>query len=230
MDNLVKALERITEFRANSLTVEIDNIERSLATADKKQLLSFCENKRFDKELFDCAVTMKQASAQINIIIHSIGILLSLPHILDDDEKVEYLSLGAGNTGKKFDLKTDRQIAEFKFINWQGGAETIRQNNLFKDFVNLAEYDDDATIKSRKLYLVGIEQPQKFLEGSRQINSALSHSPPLLKKIQLNHPDCQLVKDYYHVMKSKVELVDLLTRVPEISKLLGDAETDQGVF
>jgi hypothetical protein len=58
---------------------------------------------------------------------------------LEPAERVEYLSLGAGNTGKAFDLETDLRVCEFKFINWQGGAEAIRQNALFKDLYLLAE-------------------------------------------------------------------------------------------
>jgi hypothetical protein len=40
--------------------------------------------------------------------------------------------------GRSFDLETDRQVAEFKFIAWRGGAEAIRQNGLFIDIFRLA--------------------------------------------------------------------------------------------
>lgn len=46
--------------------------------------------------------------------------LLSLPNILDSGERVESLSLGAGNTPGGHDLVTDRRIAEFKFTRWRG--------------------------------------------------------------------------------------------------------------
>jgi hypothetical protein len=37
-------------------------------------------------------------------------------------------------TGRSFDLETSDRVAvaEFKFIRWQGGPESIRQNQLFK--------------------------------------------------------------------------------------------------
>ena len=38
------------------------------------------------------------------------------------------------------DLETNHRVAEFNFSHWQGGADTIRQNSLFKDFFQLAEY------------------------------------------------------------------------------------------
>lgn len=69
---------------------------------------------------------------KVNVVIHALGILLCLPHILEADGTVQYVSLGAGNTGRQFDLETDRRVAEFKFIQWQGGPESIRQNSLFK--------------------------------------------------------------------------------------------------
>jgi hypothetical protein len=37
-------------------------------------------------------------------VIHAVGILTALPHILEHDERIETLSLGAGNTGRQFDL------------------------------------------------------------------------------------------------------------------------------
>ena len=70
------------------------------------------------------------------------------------------MSLGAGNTGRSFDQETDRRVAAFKFIRWQGGPESIRQNSVFKDFFLLAEHD---TVKRRYLYVLGNHYPLKFL-------------------------------------------------------------------
>jgi hypothetical protein len=84
---------------------------------------------------------VKRLAREINVVIHALGILLCLPHILEPEETIEYVSLGAGNTGRAFDLETNKRIAEFKFSRWQGGAEAIRQNSLFKDFYCMAEYD-----------------------------------------------------------------------------------------
>jgi hypothetical protein len=77
----------------------------------------------------------------VNVAIHALGILLALPEILEVlevGEVVEELSLGAGNTGRAFDLVTNVRVAEFKFIKWRGGAEAIRQNGLFVDVFHLA--------------------------------------------------------------------------------------------
>jgi hypothetical protein len=66
---------------------------------------------------------MKQVAGQINVVIHALVILLCLPHILKDHEVIEYVSLGAGNTARAFDLETNQRVAEFKFIRWQGGPK-----------------------------------------------------------------------------------------------------------
>ena len=86
------------------------------------------------------AAEMKRLAGQINVMIHALGILLCLPHILEPKERVEYGSLGAGNTGREFDLETNLRVAEFKFIRWRGGAESIRQNSVFKGYLLLAEH------------------------------------------------------------------------------------------
>jgi hypothetical protein len=92
-----------------------------------------------DREVLAAAAALKRLAGQINVFIHATGILLCLPHILEPGESVEYMSLGAGNTGREFDLESNYRIAEFKFIHWQGGQESIRQNQLFKDYYLLSE-------------------------------------------------------------------------------------------
>jgi hypothetical protein len=95
---------------------------------------------RAERAVLTAATDVKRLVGQINVMIHALGILLCLPHVLEGDENVQYLSLGAGNTGCPFDLETDRRVAEFKFINWRGGPESIRQNSVFKDLFMMAEH------------------------------------------------------------------------------------------
>jgi hypothetical protein len=80
--------------------------------------------------------------------------------LLEGEEVVEWLSLGAGNTGKSFDLVTNRRIAEFTFIDWKGGSASIRRQKVFKDFYLLAEAQTD---KRQFLYFLGQEHaPRTF--------------------------------------------------------------------
>ena len=157
---------------------------------------------------------MKQLAGQINVIIHAVGILAALPHILDKSEVVVELSLGAGNTGRNFDLETDRRIAEFKFINWKGGSESIRQNSLFKDFYQLAEAE---TEKARYFYVLGTEKPLKFLTGRRKLTSVMSRNASLAESFRKRfNDDFQVVREYYDYRKDRVKIVDLLPVLPEL--------------
>jgi hypothetical protein len=51
-------------------------------------------------EVLAAAGLVKQMAGQINVVIHALGILLCLPHILRPSEVIDYISLGAGNTGR----------------------------------------------------------------------------------------------------------------------------------
>jgi hypothetical protein len=116
---------------------------------------------------------IKRLAGQINVIVHACGILAAVPHILEEDERIESVSLGAGNTGKEFDLTTDRRVAEFKFIAWRGGPEAIRQNSVFKDFLKLLW---DKSGRRKQLYLTGVEEAKKFFQGGRALDSVLSRN------------------------------------------------------
>ncbi len=60
------------------------------------------------------------------------------------------------NTRRPFDLETDRRVAEFKFINWRGGPESICQNSVFEVFFMTAE---NSMSKRKYLYHLGAEHP-----------------------------------------------------------------------
>jgi hypothetical protein len=131
------ALQR---FGGDNLTRTLAEIESSLSgtTIDTcSNALSACGA---ENQVLGAAGMLKQLAGQVNVIIHGLGILLCLPHLLQSGEVIEYASLGVGNTGRAFDLETNQRIAEFKFIQWQGGPEAIRQNALFKDFYLMAEH------------------------------------------------------------------------------------------
>ena len=153
------------------------------------------------------ALSIKNVAGQINVIIHAAGILNSLPTILEKGEIIESASLGAGNTGKKFDLETNIRVAEFKFIDWKGGSESIRQNGIFKDFYELAEYK---TNKKKILYVVDTTYPLKFFNGGRALTSVLSKQPRILNEIIVNYKDqLKIVRDYYALHKNNVDIIDI---------------------
>jgi len=162
------------------------------------------------------ALKIKKISSQINIIIHSLGILTALPYILGPQEKIVALSLGAGNTGKRYDLETNKRIAEFKFIAWQGGPESIRQNSLFVDLFNLSE---DPTPKKKYVYVIDKKIPIKFLKGKRDIKSVLSKNQTAHDKFFSKYGNKFLrVFEYYDHVKDEVAIVELGDISPVFSK------------
>jgi hypothetical protein len=163
-------------------------------------------------EVLRGAGLVKQLASQINVVIHALGILLCLPHILRPREVIDYVSLGAGNTGRTFDLETSLRVAEFKFIRWQGGPESIRQNSLFKDFYEMAKHE---TGKEKYLYVLGTKHGEKFFNGGRSLSSVLSRNVTLRNKFNAKFGDCyRTVRDYYLPRKGRVVIQDVSPFVP----------------
>lgn len=197
------------------LGAKIESIEEAYAGCISGGASGLQRRFGLDKELFEAAARMKEASRQIDVMIHAVGILLSLPYILERDEVVEYLSLGAGSTGKDFDLETDRRVAEFKFITWRGGSESTRKKQLFKDLFYLAEYDQP---KRRCLYLLETEIPVRFLEKSRsKLGNMLNRNDKFKADFRRKHEDrFATVREYYAYAKTHVEIISLIPLVPEL--------------
>jgi hypothetical protein len=163
----------ISGFTGPDLTKTLGGIEASVRGLGAADCMQFLESAGAGRDVLAAAAEMKRLAGQINVTIHALGILLCLPHLLAGDEKVEYVSLGAGNTGRRFDLETNFRVAEFKFIHWRGGPEAIRQNSIFKDYFLLA---DHVTDKRKYLYLLGTEHALAFLKGRRALESVLSRN------------------------------------------------------
>lgn len=164
---------------------------------------------------------MKRLAGQINVTIHALGILLCLPHILEAGERVESVSLGAGNTGREFDLETNLRVAEFKFIRWRGGAEAVRQNSVFKDYVLLAEHP---TLKRKHLYLLGVDHALKFFRGGRALSSVLSRNDKLRRFFSGRFGEqFRTVREYYAAHGHVVRIEDVSRW---LSELAGDLIVD----
>ena len=162
-----------------------------------------------DDGLLSAALEVKRRAGEINVVIHAVGILLTLPKILEPGEHVKSSSLGAGTGGHPYDLETDRRIAEFKFTTWRG-HDAVRQRKLFADFVNLAEATDT---RQRQLFVAHADLPRKFLyKSGRSIESVCSRRPETIDRIQQRHGTVpSSVSAYVRVYGAGVELVDLAT-------------------
>lgn len=220
---LVQAAKLIQTFENGSLTKQISTVENQFSHQGIEKIPDLLNRFSVSTETLDAALVIKKAAGQINVVIHTLGIMLSLPYILEKDEVVETLSLGAGNSGRDFDLETNKRVAEFKFINWQGGAEAIRQNQTFKDFFLLAE---NKTYKSKYLFLLNKDIPLRFFNGGRSLDSVFSRNKRLYDRFRSLYPDrFQKVKEYYDFKRDEVVISDLFDILPkEISGLFRDDE------
>jgi hypothetical protein len=211
---IAEAIAALNSFSGQDLGRTLSKIELAIegATADSCTTLLLEHHAQHDA--LAAAGFVKRVAGQVNVVIHALGILLCLPEVLQPGEVIESISLGAGNTGKPFDLETNRRVAEFKFIAWQGGPEAIRQNSLFKDFYYLAEHNP---AKSKHLYVLGTEYPLKFLNSRRALGSVLSKNVTFHNEFRAKYPDYQVVRDYYLPRRSQVLIEDMSAMLPGLT-------------
>lgn len=215
--DLPEAARRIQDFEGGSLRERLSALEQLFLGVNRQGSVGICAQEKIDTHLLRAAFELKKLAGQINVVIHAAGIIKTIPEILDEGEVIESLSLGAGNTGRDFDLETNHRVAEFKFINWRGGAESIRQNSLFKDFYTLAERE---TVKLRCLYVLRLEHPLKFFTGNRSLKSIMSRNTTLASDFQRRYGDrFAVVCEYYHYRRSLVQLIDMTSIVPGLTNL-----------
>lgn len=211
-EGLVEAVALLDAFTEESgLTSWIAALEGGLQGADGSSIAAAIEREGIGRATLDAALLIKRMSGQINVLVHAIGIMNALPYILEPGEHVESLSLGAGNTGRPYDLETDKRVAEFKFTAWRGGPESIRQNQLFKDLFYLVSRP---TTKRRYLYVVGKARPMHFEHG-RALSSVLSKDAATAARFRAMYGDqFRTVSEYYATVRHLVEIVDLSGLVP----------------
>lgn len=218
----------LAAFTGPKLTATLAKVEGSINGLTAASCQAFIEEAQAGKQALAAAAEMKRLAGQINVVIHALGILLCLPHILEDGETVEYVSLGAGNTGRAFDLETNKRIAEFKFIKWQGGPESIRQNSIFKDILELTLHE---TEKSKYLYVLGTQYPLKFLQGGRSLNSVLSRHTKLKQIFDDIYGDkFKRVRDWYATHGSAVSVVDVSPWLSELAEDLVEEPVDAAML
>jgi hypothetical protein len=205
--DLIDAIQAVGSFAGTGLTIRVGELERSFLGCTHDDVHNRLAGADVSHRLLRSAQTLKQVAGEINVIIHALGILLVLPHILERGETVQSLSLGAGNTGKAFDLETSHRVAEFKFIQWRKKANVVRQNGLFKDFYLLAEYP---TTKNKYVYVTDLTQPLKFLKGRRALRSVMSRHTGLWEEFQARYGNrFERVKEYYALKAHEVAVVSI---------------------
>ena len=182
------------------------NLTESIKGWEKIKSLNELKEIENIEEVYFSALEAKKIFSQLNTVIHATGILLYSRKILLNNEKIESMSLGAGNTNKDFDLVTDKRIAEFKFIEWKG-RDSIRQNSVFCDFYKLLK---SKTPKKNELYINDKESVLKFLNGKRAIKSLLSKNQELYKLFTEEYGEkYNEVGKFYRDYKDQVSIIEL---------------------
>jgi hypothetical protein len=208
---LTQAIAAFNLFSGHDIGRTLSRIELAIEGATADGCAPLLVNYHAEHDALAAAGLIKRVAGQVNVVIHALGILLCLPKILRPGEVIESISLGAGNTGKPFDLETTYRLAEFKFITWQGGPEAIRQNSLFKDFYFLAE---NTSKKSKHLYVLGTEFPLRFFRSQRALESVLSKNVAFRNEFRTKYPDYQVVRDYYLPRCDHVSIEDMSEMLP----------------
>jgi hypothetical protein len=213
---LPEAAAVLARFAGNDLGLSLARLETQLRGRDAHACGEALLASGADESLLAAAGVMKRAAGQVNVLVHAIGIVLCLPRLLRPGERITSVSLGAGNTGRPYDIETDQRIAEFKFIRWRGGPESIRQNSLFKDFYLMAEDPDE---REKYLYVLGTDYPLKFLNGGRALSSVLSRNVRLQEAFRRRYgARFQRVNEYYDWRREAVRIEDVSAFVPGLSE------------
>jgi len=190
-----------------SLRIHISDIENELKFKSKEYVIGYVRKHRVSEILAEKQY-LKKISLQVDVAIHAYGILSALPHILEDGEAIEYLSLGAGNTGKAYDLATSKRIAEFKFAVWDIKNNTVRQDGIFQNFLELAA-STERSGKKKYIYCLSAAEIIRFLSSSeRGLASVLSRSSTNKKHLEYQKL-YKTVKSFYADFRDEVEIVEL---------------------
>jgi len=222
---LEEALDRLQQFRGSSLAATIADIESRLGSADTARVGDVNLAFGIDLKLLQSAIAVKTAAAQIDVVLHATAILNCLPYLLEEDEVVEKLSLGAGNAASDFDLETSRCIAEFKFIHWQGGSEAVRKKTLFQDFYKLVR---EPTAKLKYLYLLNTKIPLRFLRSKRDVLKVLDRNRRLADDfVERYGKTYHTVGEFYEAHKGEVRLVNLVDLIPQLD-IMASVTVDEG--
>ncbi|WP_372671589.1 hypothetical protein [Amycolatopsis kentuckyensis] len=173
-----RAFASLVEFlTAEDLTARIGRMEQQLDGADLGKVDDW--DGGMTDELLEAALLVRQHAGRINDLIHAAVIVRALPKILEPGERiVRRPSLAAGNDpSRKFDLETDRRVAEFKAGQWKG-KDAMRKRGLVADLVGLVLHRGKL---NAELYVLG-QLPIDYLRNSNSTMAwTLGRSSPHLR-------------------------------------------------
>ncbi|MFT7869863.1 MULTISPECIES: hypothetical protein [Amycolatopsis] len=165
------------------LTARVGWLEKELTGAGLADLAD--REGGMTDELLEAALLVRQHAGRINDLIHASMIIRALPKILEPGERIARRpSLASGNDpDRKFDLQTDRRVAEFKGAGWKG-HDTMRKRMLVADLVGLVLGRGELRAE---LYVLG-QLPVEFLRTSNSpVEWMLGRSSPNLRRAYEQH-------------------------------------------
>ncbi|WIX86333.1 hypothetical protein [Amycolatopsis sp. DG1A-15b] len=166
-------------FGQEDLSRRVGRLEERLEGADNETVEERVAPEGLTDDLLKGALLVRQHAGRVNDLIHAAMIVRALPKILEPGERiVRRPSLASGNDGsRKFDLETDRRVAEFKAAQWKG-RDTMRKRMLVADLVGLVLERGD---HRAELYVLG-RLPIDYLRNSTStVEWALGRSSPHLR-------------------------------------------------
>lgn len=217
MTSLDEEVATLLTFLSRSpLTTAVRDLEGVLDGGDGEAAARAVAAAGIDPLLLTAAIATRRQLGRLNDLIHAAAIGLVLPKLLEPGEVVQGRpSLAAGNdTSRPYDLQTNRRIAEFKLAYW-AGADAMRKRGVFKDLVHLAA---DESGRRAQLFVVG-EEPARFLRQSTSPASwGLDRATTTRALFQERFgPLTMSIRDFTAGPGSRVELVDLLSLLPELA-------------
>jgi hypothetical protein len=161
------------------LSSRVVRLEARLEGADTETIDARVSPEGMTDDLIRGALLVRQHAGRVNDLIHAAMIVRALPRILELGEQiVRRPSLAAGNDpSRKFDLETNRRVAEFKAGQWKG-RDAMRKRGLVADLVGLVLGRGELRAE---LYVIG-RLPIDFLQNSNStMEWALGRSSPNLR-------------------------------------------------
>ncbi|GAA1614216.1 hypothetical protein ACFQY4_26135 [Catellatospora bangladeshensis] len=218
VDNVTSAFAGLIGFlHEQDLTTRIRQIEERYLGVTAADVAGLAEAASLSPQLLHAALLVRQHTGRINDLIHAAVIAQALPLILEAGERVDRRpSLASGNDdSRRFDLQTDRRVAEFKVSQWKG-KDSMRKRMVFADLVNLAMHADGLRAQ---LYVTG-PRPIRYLRtATSSALAVLGRSSPLQRaefEKRFGGYDMS-VREFTAGPAAHVEMIDLATFLPALA-------------
>lgn len=226
-DTLLSAVDHLADFMDGlPLTARVAAVETALVGADLGTVAAIADDNDIASETLASALAVRAAFGRVSDVIHALVITLALPRILAPGETIDVrLSLAAGNDpSRKFDLETNRRVAEFKVSGWTG-TDAMRKRGAFVDLVHVAL---DETGRDKYVYVLG-DGPKRFLESTISTAAWGFNRKSALQREAFEQrwgPAGDItISEFRRTHASDVHIVDLYDVLPE---LRGSQTVEQG--